>query len=305
MTLFYVVSFFWIAPACALVLDSSVILRQESGVCALTFDDGPTPYTAALLDALRAEGVLATFFVLGKQVQYRPQLLRRMVDEGHEVATHGFSHPNMRRASLQTQRDDLERALAQLRELGIVPRSFRPPYGRYDEALAHLADSLGLSLIMWTMDSRDWKRRPADYRSMPTTSGRALTPEEMRGIFLFHDTRSGTVEDLSKIVRDLRAIGCTRFVTVREYMDTLLPPETLYAANGVSNGTGKHANGKRDKTRMTVPAQEPQGPVQVQDMTQPVAQYVPIPAGTTPVPMARSSSPWIQPTLLRSRAQGT
>lgn len=249
----------------AWVLDAAAIMRlPHHNMCALTFDDGPTSFTGLLLDSLREEGVPATFFVLGVQVRHRPDLVLRMVEEGHDVASHGYSHPNMRKLSVAARNAELEQTNMLLAELGIVPRYFRPPYGKYDMALADMAQDMGMSTIMWTTDSRDWKRRPADYRNLPTSTGRRIQPGEMRGVFLFHDTRQRTVLDVKRIIQNLREGGCQRFVTVSEYFEGLPTYE---------------------EPLMTTRPDLPEAPS--------------VPAGSTPIPMARSSTPWPWLPLLR------
>lgn len=276
-------------PLHARVLDSVAIMGQpqHNNMCAITFDDGPTAYTAELLDSLKAEGVRVTFFLLGKQIRLRPQLVLRMVEEGHEVASHGYSHPNMRKLSETARRFELEQTNELLAELGVTPRYFRPPYGKYDNALVAMAESLGMSLVMWTTDSRDWKRRPADYRDLPNAMGRHIQPEEMRGIFLFHDTRKATVQDVRRIVSDLREGGCQRFVTVSEYFEELPEDPPIVAARP-----------EAPKEPVTpAPAAQP-APETAQAATTP--EPLGTPAGSTPVPLARSSSPWFWPAFFRS-----
>lgn len=271
-------------PVQARVLDSVAIMHQpeNNNMCAITFDDGPTAYTAELLDSLKAEGVRVTFFLLGKQIRLRPELVQRMVEEGHEVASHGYSHPNMRKLSATARHAELEQTNQLLEELGVMPGYFRPPYGKYDADLVAMAESMGMSLIMWTTDSRDWKRRPANYRDLPTSTGRPMQPEEMRGVFLFHDTRKATVQDVRRILADLREGGCQRFVTVSEYFDSQPVEEPLMAT-------------RPEPPRKDVPAatETAQTATRSQDVQA-------TPAGSTPVPLARSSSPWFLPALFRS-----
>lgn len=290
----------------AQVLDAVAIMHQpeHNNMCAITFDDGPTAFTAQLLDSLREEGVPATFFLLGQQIRHRPELVLRMVAEGHEVASHGYSHPNMRKISQAARQQELENTNALLLELGIRPRYFRPPYGRYDAALAEQAQLLGMSLITWTTDSRDWKRRPADYRDLPTSTGRRMQPDEMRGVFLFHDTRQATVLDVKRIVADLRAGGCRRFVTVSEYFEELPTEEPIMAARPEVPADSQQsapvlgpAGGASPASAPSQTAQAPEASGQSAASTQDVSS---LPAGSTPVPMARSSSPWFLPTLFRS-----
>ena len=195
-------------------------VESEDGrnMCALTFDDGPAGYTPHLLDVLAAEGIPATFFMLGRQVEQHPDLVRRVVAEGHDIGIHSQTHPNMRRLGVDRQAEELVRPLLALQEQGIAARWFRPPYGNMNASLKELAGYLGLSIIIWTHDSQAWKRTRSDYANLETATG-APTPEgAMRGVFLMHDTSARTAAELPEIIRILRARGCQRFVTVSEYL---------------------------------------------------------------------------------------
>lgn len=218
------------STAQARVMNGSAIVHQVGSLnmCAVTFDDGPSQYTAQLLDSLQQEGIPATFFVLGKQVERHPELITRMVQEGHEVGSHSYSHPNFRKLGPVAQMEELGKTTALLAELGAKPRSFRPPYGKYSDMTIALAEEMGMSIVLWSSDSQDWKRRPVDYSQMRTTTGRPSLPGQMQGVFLFHDIRKGTVDDIHHIIATLRANGCQRFVTVQEYMNADQSDELLY-----------------------------------------------------------------------------
>jgi peptidoglycan/xylan/chitin deacetylase (PgdA/CDA1 family) len=126
---------------------------------ALTFDDGPDPRsTPRFLDLLARLDVRATFFVLGAQLQVAPALGRRLVDEGHEVAVHGWRHtPHLLRTPAATARD-LRRAFDLVRDVtGVVPRYWRPPHGIPTGAGLAAAHRLGLRPVLWTADGRDWQ----------------------------------------------------------------------------------------------------------------------------------------------------
>lgn len=195
--------------------------RQPMGenLCAITFDDGPSAFTDHLLDELDGFGIPATFFMLGQNARAFPETVRRALAEGHEVESHSYSHPNLKTLSPQRRRAELERTNEILRALGAEPRLLRPPYGAQDAQLVSLAAELGLRVITWSLDSLDWKRLPEDYTRIPNVRGRAFGTGHLRGIFLFHDIHKGTVDDLPRIVSQLRAGGCQRFVTVSDYMD--------------------------------------------------------------------------------------
>ncbi len=205
----------------ARVVDGARIMDQQMGenLCALTFDDGPSRNTARLLDLLAQKGIRATFFVLGQQAERNPGLIGRILDEGHELGNHSWSHPNLRLLSAGAQEEQIRRTDALLRAQGANPQWLRPPYGAYDPRTIKLAQDLGLDLVLWSLDSLDWKARPEDYARLRSARGTTYPEGALRGIFLFHDTHLSTVEDLPRIIANLRAGGCSRFVTVSEYLD--------------------------------------------------------------------------------------
>lgn len=193
--------------------------KMCENLCALTFDDGPGPFTGELLDMLDAYGIRATFFMLGRNASRFPDIVQRALAEGHEVENHSFSHPNMKTLGAARRIEEMSKTNEILRSLGAEPTFLRPPYGSKDSALITQAAGLGLRIITWSRDSLDWKRLPDDYSQLPDSSGRIAPKGHLRGIFLFHDIHKRTVEDLPRIVAQLRAGGCQRFVTVREYAE--------------------------------------------------------------------------------------
>lgn len=209
------------------IVDGSHIMDQPmaENLCALTFDDGPAPTTPRLLDMLADYGIPATFFLLGKNAAYFPEIVHRMVAEGHEVGNHTWSHPNLKRMSTDSQARQIRETDTVLRSFGASPVYMRPPYGAFDERTVKIAEDMGLSVILWSMDSYDWKRLPENYAQIVSTRGTVYEPGTLRGIFLFHDIHKTTVDDLPKIVAQLKAGGCQRFVTVSEYLGGIIDPE--------------------------------------------------------------------------------
>lgn len=266
------------ARGAALVYDGASISRQQmrENLCAITFDDGPSRNTGRLLDMLSSYGIHATFFLLGKNAALRPSLVQRIVAEGHEVGNHSWSHPKLRALNKEQQYDELARTDALLRELGASPRHIRPPYGAYNEDTVELAGDLGLSIMLWSQDSHDWKRLPVNYALLPNTLGHVYGPGELRGIFLFHDSLKRTVDDLPRIIDELRAGGCQRFVTVSEYLDVLDETPPLLMTRRTPQPHSEQA--------------EEMPPESFPDAM--MATGGAIPAGSTPIPMARCSQPW-------------
>jgi peptidoglycan/xylan/chitin deacetylase (PgdA/CDA1 family) len=135
--------------------------RGRDGHVALTFDDGPDAQsTPRFLDALAALGVQATFFLLGEMCLRYPDVARRVVDEGHEVAVHSWDHRNhLRNLPGRRTADQIART-ADLIEVqtGVRPAYFRPPYGALTTADLVVAKQLGLRTVLWTAWGQDWQR---------------------------------------------------------------------------------------------------------------------------------------------------
>jgi peptidoglycan/xylan/chitin deacetylase (PgdA/CDA1 family) len=135
----------------------------EGGI-ALTFDDGPDPdSTPAVLDALDAAGVHATFFLLGEQLMRHHAIAREAAARGHELALHGYEHVEHDTLRPQAARDDLARALGAFEAAtGRRPRFFRPPYGRFSEASYDACRHLGLEPVYWSSWGMDWEALAPD-----------------------------------------------------------------------------------------------------------------------------------------------
>ncbi|MEZ3178375.1 glycosyltransferase [Streptomyces pimonensis] len=180
----------------------------------LTFDDGPDPtWTPKVLDVLKKHDAHAVFFVTGTMASRYPDLVQRMVDEGHEIGLHTFNHPDL--ALQSTKRIDWELSQNQLAitgAAGIRTSLFRPPYSSYAEAMdnetwpvAQYIGSRGYLTVVNNTDSEDWKRPGVDEII------RRATPEGGKGaIVLMHDSggdRSQTVEALDRFLPGLKEKG--------------------------------------------------------------------------------------------------
>jgi peptidoglycan-N-acetylglucosamine deacetylase len=139
---------------------ADAVVRGPEGVrgVALTFDDGPDPDTTReVLDMLDRRGVKATFFVIGAKAEKHPDVVREIIDRGHEVGVHSFAHDrlfSMRGA--KRVRDDLERAVRTIENITKTrPVLFRPPIGHTNPTIARVADELDLVVVGWTVAARD------------------------------------------------------------------------------------------------------------------------------------------------------
>jgi peptidoglycan/xylan/chitin deacetylase (PgdA/CDA1 family) len=184
---------------------------------ALTFDDGPHEMTESYLDLLERFGARATFFVVGKECVGRTELLRRMVERGHEVAGHGFSHrafPNMGIAPLH---DELQRTTALLpRERATPRRLVRPPYGATSVRSLAVCAATGYTTVMWSRDSDDCRTLAAE-EVVARVAPADLQPGE---IVLLHEGQSWTLAALPRILEALASTGW-KAVTVGEILAPL------------------------------------------------------------------------------------
>lgn len=205
-------------------LPSSYVIQRTGdhpGWIALTFDDGPDPrWTPRILEILKQEQAPATFFVIGKNGQAYPDLVRRMVDEGHEVGNHTFTHPNL--GEIPGALTDLELNATQRLIESLTGRSTvlcRPPFFGDAEAdkpeevePAMRAEKLGYIIVGLRIDPDDWKLPVTADEIVNRTVQRALdnNPETRGQVVLLHDSggdRSATVEALPRLIQTLRAKG--------------------------------------------------------------------------------------------------
>nr|WP_311974298.1 chitooligosaccharide deacetylase NodB [Bradyrhizobium glycinis] len=131
----------------------------------LTFDDGPNPFcTPEVLDVLSRHGVPATFFVIGTYATEQPELIRRMIAEGHEVANHTMTHPDLSRCGPAEIRDEVLKASEAIRSVcpQASPRHMRAPYGIWTREVLAMSASAGLTAVHWSVDPRDWSRPGVD-----------------------------------------------------------------------------------------------------------------------------------------------
>jgi peptidoglycan-N-acetylglucosamine deacetylase len=181
---------------------------------ALTIDDGPTPrITPKMLDILRARKARATFFVLGSLAAGQPNLLRRMVKEGHAIGSHTYTH---RYFTTQAEaEDELHKTAAAIKSaIGFSPTLFRPPGGFRDSWTYRLAKEEGYTVVLWTIDSFDCQT--GDSGAIARNATRRANPGD---IILIHDAaaKRPTLRALPRILDDLIAKGW-RFVTIPELM---------------------------------------------------------------------------------------
>ena len=143
-----------------LIADGDTVYHgpDEGGRVFLTFDDGPDPrFTPLILDILAQASAYATFFVVGEDAIRFPSLVRRIAQEGHEVANHTWRHRHPWAISSGVARQEVSFGSAALADLlGRSPRYFRPPHGRLRRCMMDQARELGQTVVMWSLSGVDW-----------------------------------------------------------------------------------------------------------------------------------------------------
>ncbi|MBB5624861.1 polysaccharide deacetylase family protein [Sphaerisporangium krabiense] len=170
---------------------------------ALTFDDGPGPYTAKLLDILRAHRTKVTFFLIGGRVEKDPRTARRIARDGHQIGNHTYDHPHLTTLFDDEIRDEIARAQDAIQAAtGRRPDILRPPYGDTDARVGAIAAEFGLSQIVWNGSSRDWELRNA-----VAIREKVLGLAKRDRVVLMHDIQPATVKAMPRILTALEKKG--------------------------------------------------------------------------------------------------
>lgn len=183
----------------------------RGNLVAMTFDDGPHPtLTPALLDMLKARRIRATFYLIGRNAARYPDIVKRMVDEGHEIGNHSWSHPFLSRLGTAGVLRELDRtADAVYKAVQRVPTTLRPPYGALtDRQAVTIARDRDMPTILWSVDPEDW-RRPGS----SVVASRIVNRSEPGSIVLTHDIHSPTVRAMPTALDGLADRGF-KFATV-------------------------------------------------------------------------------------------
>lgn len=179
---------------------------------ALTFDDGPSIHTEGLLDLLKENNVLATFFVLGRSAKIQPDTIRRIIADGHVIGNHTWDHKNLTTLSpeaVQKQISDTDNLIKEIADYEI--NLLRPPYGAYNKSLQKIINK---AIVLWSIDPEDWKDK--DVKIVTERMSKA----EAGSIILAHDIYPSTIEAIPLVIENLKNKGL-HFVTINE----LLPPK--------------------------------------------------------------------------------
>jgi peptidoglycan/xylan/chitin deacetylase (PgdA/CDA1 family) len=196
---------------------------SQTACVALTFDDGPSANSVALLDKLTELDVKATFFNTGQNSANRPDVVRRQAEEGHALGGHSWNHQDMKKRNPADACADAARTARAIREASGVETSLvRPPYGSWSDAVLNACS--GQAFILWDVDTMDWSTHdPAKI------AAHAIDDSKPGSIILMHDTVAETAEALPVIVDGLKAKGY-RLVTVPElWNEPISPGQAIYS----------------------------------------------------------------------------
>jgi peptidoglycan/xylan/chitin deacetylase (PgdA/CDA1 family) len=230
------------APAATPVKITYSQCHVDGPYIAMTFDDGPHGVqTPRLLEMLKQRNIKATFYCVGQCVAEYPEIAKRIVEEGHEIASHSWNHPNLIPMSEASVRDQLERTHQVIKQAtGVEPKTFRPPYGNFTQRQRNWAHvTYGYKIILWDVDTLDWQ-----HHNPAKTEHIALAQTRPGSIILQHDIHKTTVDAMPATLDALAAKGF-KFVTVSELigMDRPVAPK----AKATPSTTGAQAKAQAAK----------------------------------------------------------
>jgi peptidoglycan-N-acetylglucosamine deacetylase len=180
---------------------------------AMTFDDGPSPATTPrLLDILKQRNIKATFFMIGQNAERNPEIVKRILAEGHEIGNHSWTHPQLSKLPDQRVTEEITKTQDAIKNAcGYTPVLLRPPYGAITSRQKDwIEKQFGLSIIMWSVDPFDWKRPGAS-----VIEQRILAGARPGAIILSHDIHQQTVDAMPATLDALAQKGF-KFVTVSQ-----------------------------------------------------------------------------------------
>lgn len=182
---------------------------KELKQVALTFDDGPDPvYTPMILEGLEKRDVKATFFLMGKQVELYPDIVKEMYEKGHQLGNHSYSHRQMTKMSEEEVLNEFDKTNELIEQItGIIPEVFRPPFGSLNDSVESRIDMVE---VLWDIDPLDWCTSDTG-----TVVQRIVSKVDDNQIILMHDSSQTSVNAALQIVDILQKQGY-EFVTVED-----------------------------------------------------------------------------------------
>jgi peptidoglycan-N-acetylglucosamine deacetylase len=188
-------------------------VRVDQPYIAMTFDDGPSSAsTPRLLDILKQRNIKATFFLIGQNAASNPDIVRRILADGHEIGNHSWTHPQLSKLSDDRVTAEISKTQDAIKDAsGFAPTLLRPPYGAITARQREWIESqFGLSIILWSVDPLDWKRP-----GVSVITQRILSEVHPGSIILSHDIHKQTVDAMPATLDGLIAKGY-KFVTVTQ-----------------------------------------------------------------------------------------
>lgn len=199
------------APAWTSSFDYAQIWSGDPGkkMISITIDDGPHPtFTPKILATLRAEGVKATFFFIGRNVECCPDIARQAMEEGHDILNHTFNHIRLGDQPESVVRRELTEGMRAIEEAtGYSPHVYRTPGGGYSTTVLRVANEMGLTMAQWSANAYDGTRENGSNPSGNDVYRAVMQQVKNGGIILMHEPSAGTLEALLRIIRDLKARG--------------------------------------------------------------------------------------------------
>jgi peptidoglycan-N-acetylglucosamine deacetylase len=201
--------------------DSLEVAEASTGMgekyVALTFDDGPDPHvTPRILHVLKEHDVKATFFMLGSQAEKYPAVAKSVAEAGHEIGNHTDHHKDLTKIGREQMAQEVlasrQKIIGATKE---IPVMLRPPYGAINRDVETVADDNGTSLVLWSVDSLDWKNKNA--AAINSVVQKEIAPG---AIILLHDVHSTTADALPTLLTTLEKEGY-QFLTVSQLQSKL------------------------------------------------------------------------------------
>lgn len=184
------------------------IIDINKKVVALTFDDGPSKYTDELLDILKENDAVATFFVIGNKVDIYSETLIKAINNGNEIGNHSYNHKWLTKVNNDELIDQITKTQDIIyKKTKYRPINFRPTYGSINN---NMREKINLNIVLWSVDTMDWK-----YKSVDKIVYRATKNTKDLDIILMHDIKKRTIEAVKKIIPILKEQGF-EFVTIEE-----------------------------------------------------------------------------------------
>lgn len=219
----------------------------SSGAVALTFDDGPhATLTPQLIETLKAAKVTATFFMLGSQVDLNPGIAKMVADAGFEIGNHSYSHRDMRKLTTDQIREELQKTQDAIEKAtGRRPKIFRPPYGNLNSKVTDLCAEMGLEIVTWSIDPRDWDQKV----STANVKGKILKDAAGGQIVCIHDIHKRTVNLVPELIKGIQE----KKLTLTTAGDLIEQARKAMAEGKFSGGGGEAVADEAPAAPATIP----------------------------------------------------